>query len=103
MRIGATFASSGGAVHNVISHIMHPNYNQGTFMNNDIGIVRVSGAMALGGAARAGSIPGVNFNIADNTLVMAVGWGLTAVSILVYLSSTSIFLDKVYFYKIRNT
>ncbi|CAH2243249.1 jg4137, partial [Pararge aegeria aegeria] len=76
VRVGSTFANSGGATHNVARHITHPQYNVGTFMNNDVGIVRLATAIVLGGYVRAGSIAGPNYHVADNTNVWSIGWGL---------------------------
>ncbi|CAH2215741.1 jg20674, partial [Pararge aegeria aegeria] len=82
VRVGSTNANSGGAVHNVQRHITHPNYvNSGGNLRSDIGIVRLASSIVFGGNVRAGSIAGANFNIADNTNVWALGWGLLSVSL----------------------
>ncbi|XP_045780404.1 trypsin CFT-1-like [Maniola jurtina] len=76
VRVGSTNANSGGAFHYVARHITHPNYNIGTFMNNDIGIVRLSTAISFGNNVRAGAIAGSNFNVPNGANVWSIGWGL---------------------------
>ncbi|XP_023947659.1 trypsin CFT-1-like [Bicyclus anynana] len=79
VRVGSTYGNSGGAVHNVQHHITHPDYFFDWHnIRSDIGIVRLASAIALGGNVRAAPISGANFHIADNTNVMAIGWGVTA-------------------------
>ncbi|XP_052737755.1 trypsin CFT-1-like [Bicyclus anynana] len=79
IRVGSTYANSGGDVHDVQQFITHPDY----FLNwwdirSDIGIVRLATAIVFGENIKTGSIAGANYHIADNTYVTAIGWGLTS-------------------------
>ncbi|XP_041974873.1 trypsin CFT-1-like isoform X2 [Aricia agestis] len=78
IRIGSTNANSGGVVHNTNQIIMHPSYNRWNF-DNDIAILRSSTVFTFNNQARAISIAGANYNLADNQVVWAVGWGATSV------------------------
>ncbi|KAH9644576.1 hypothetical protein HF086_009151 [Spodoptera exigua] len=76
IRVGSSFRSSGGVLHNVIQYIMHPGYNFRTF-DNDIGIIRSATAFTFNNNVRAASIAGANYFPADNQPVWAAGWGDT--------------------------
>ncbi|XP_046961235.1 trypsin CFT-1-like [Vanessa cardui] len=76
IRVGSSFASSGGSTHNVGSLILHPQYT--TMLENDIGIFRVSSSFSLGGNVQPGRFAGANYNVADNQAVWTVGWGATS-------------------------
>lgn len=91
MRVGSTFANSGGVVHNVAQNILHPQYNVGASLNNDVAIVRLSSTISFNNQARAASIAGSNYNLADNQIVWATGWGDQWVSLK---SVLKIFLQK---------
>ncbi|XP_061725069.1 trypsin CFT-1-like [Cydia pomonella] len=77
VRVGSTFANSGGVVHTVSQNILHPSFNRNT-LDNDIAIVRLATTITFNNQARAGSIAGTNYNVADNQAVWAVGWGATS-------------------------
>nr|AFP74111.1 trypsin [Leguminivora glycinivorella] len=77
VRVGSTFANSGGVVHAVSQNILHPSFNRNT-LDNDIAVVRLSSTIVFNNQARAGSIAGANYNVADNQAVWAVGWGTTS-------------------------
>lgn len=83
VRVGSTFANSGGVVHNVAQNILHPQYNTRN-LDNDIAIVRLATTISFNNQARAGSIAGPNYNPADNQAVWAIGWGTQWVSILLF-------------------
>ncbi|XP_045505392.1 trypsin CFT-1-like [Colias croceus] len=76
MRVGSSFASSGGVVHNTNSLILHPWYNDNT-LDNDVAIVRSNTAFTFNANVARGSIASANYWLADNQVVWAVGWGLT--------------------------
>ncbi|XP_013133128.1 PREDICTED: trypsin, alkaline C-like [Papilio polytes] len=77
IRVGSTNANSGGNVHNTNRIIMHPNYNSRT-QDNDIALLRASSTWGFNNNVRAGSIAGSNYNLADNQVVWAIGWGATS-------------------------
>ncbi|XP_050348343.1 trypsin CFT-1-like [Nymphalis io] len=79
IRVGSSFASSGGYVHLVSQIINHPEYNEDT-LNNDISVLRVTQAFAFGNTIQAGRIPGSNYGLADNQVVWAIGWGQTSLA-----------------------
>ncbi|XP_072937681.1 trypsin CFT-1-like [Epargyreus clarus] len=77
IRVGSVFANFGGAVMNTIMITIHPNYNVRT-LDSDIAIVRSATTFVFSTSLRAASIAGANFNILDNALVWAIGWGATS-------------------------
>uniref|UniRef100_A0A1E1VYB7 Peptidase S1 domain-containing protein n=1 Tax=Pectinophora gossypiella TaxID=13191 RepID=A0A1E1VYB7_PECGO len=79
-RVGSTWANSGGSVFNTASIIRHPQYNQNT-EDNDFAIVRISGTFSWSSTVAAASIAGANYNLGDNQVVWAIGWGTTSVSV----------------------
>ncbi|XP_026739079.1 LOW QUALITY PROTEIN: achelase-1-like [Trichoplusia ni] len=74
IRVGSTNANSGGVVHNSQQIINHPNYNGNTF-NNDVSIIRSSSTFSFNNNVRAASIAGSNYNLGNNQVVWATGWG----------------------------
>ncbi|KAJ8736112.1 hypothetical protein PYW08_006768 [Mythimna loreyi] len=77
IRVGSTWANSGGVVHNTNSIINHPQYNSNTY-NNDIAVLRSASTFTFNNNARAAPIAGSNYNLADNQVVWAAGWGTTS-------------------------
>ncbi|XP_050348330.1 trypsin CFT-1-like [Nymphalis io] len=77
VRVGSSFASSGGSIHSVSRIINHPNYNDLT-KNNDISLLRVSQAFPIGNIVKVGRIPSSNSGVADGQAVWAIGWGMTS-------------------------
>ncbi|CAH0695424.1 unnamed protein product [Spodoptera exigua] len=76
IRVGSSFRSTGGVLHNVVLNIVHPAYNPRT-MDSDIAILRSATAFTYNNNVRAASIAGSNYNVADNQAVWAAGWGDT--------------------------
>ncbi|KAL0850909.1 hypothetical protein ABMA28_006818 [Loxostege sticticalis] len=76
-RVGSTNANSGGTVLNTQQIINHPNYNRFT-LDNDVSIIRTTSNIPFGGNVRAGRIAGSNYNLGDNQVVWAAGWGRTS-------------------------
>ncbi|XP_013133135.1 PREDICTED: trypsin, alkaline C-like [Papilio polytes] len=74
IRVGSSYRNSGGAVHNTNQIILHPEYNDFTYVN-DIAILRASSNFVFNNNVRAGSIAGPNYNLLDNQVVWAIGWG----------------------------
>jgi trypsin len=79
-RVGSTNANSGGVVYATSSIINHPNFNRFT-LDNDITIMRTTSAITFTNVIRPASIAGTNYNLADNQVVWAAGWGADVVSI----------------------
>ncbi|CAH0695451.1 unnamed protein product [Spodoptera exigua] len=77
IRLGSTWANSGGVVHNVNANIVHGSYNSRT-LDNDIAILRSASSFSFNNNVRAASIAGANYNVADNQAVWAAGWGTTS-------------------------
>nr|ABR88248.1 trypsin T5 [Heliothis virescens] len=77
IRVGSTWANSGGVVHNLNANIIHPSYNSRT-LDNDIAILRSATTFSFNNNVRAASIAGANYNLADNQAVWAAGWGTTS-------------------------
>ncbi|XP_026320371.1 trypsin CFT-1-like [Hyposmocoma kahamanoa] len=76
-RVGSSFASSGGTVHLSSQIINHPQYNPRN-EDNDVSILRVStNIQYIPNTVAPASIAGANYNLADNQVVWAIGWGRT--------------------------
>ncbi|KPI95072.1 Trypsin CFT-1 [Papilio xuthus] len=71
-RVGSTYANSGGVVHSTSRIIIHPEHREG---RHDIAILQVTSAFAFNDNVRPASIAGVNYNLRDNEVVWAIGWG----------------------------
>ncbi|CAG4977667.1 unnamed protein product [Parnassius apollo] len=78
IRVGSTWANSGGTVYNTAQIINHPDYN-GRTLDNDVSILRAASTLIFSNVVQAGSIAGSNYNLADNQAVWAIGWGTTSV------------------------
>ncbi|XP_072940394.1 trypsin CFT-1-like [Epargyreus clarus] len=77
IRVGSTWANSGGTIHNTNQIIIHPSYNSVT-EDNDIAILRAATNFVFSTTVAAGNIAGANYNLADNQVVWAIGWGTTS-------------------------
>ncbi|KAJ8736122.1 hypothetical protein PYW08_006778 [Mythimna loreyi] len=77
IRLGSTWANSGGVVHNVNQIINHPQFN-GNTLNNDIAVMRSASTFSFNNNVRAAAIAGANYHLADNQVVWAAGWGATS-------------------------
>ncbi|XP_075975795.1 trypsin, alkaline C-like [Anticarsia gemmatalis] len=76
LRIGSDFANSGGVVLGVASILRHPNYVEWN-SDSDIAIMRTASSINYGVGIQPASIAGSNYNLADNQVVWASGWGRT--------------------------
>ncbi|XP_075975657.1 trypsin CFT-1-like [Anticarsia gemmatalis] len=74
IRVGSTWANSGGVVHNVGSIIIHPNYN-GATIDSDVAILRSATTISHNTLVRPASIASASYILADNQVVWATGWG----------------------------
>ncbi|KAJ8736129.1 hypothetical protein PYW08_006785 [Mythimna loreyi] len=77
IRVGSSFANSGGIVHTVIAIFVHPKYNSRT-IDNDVAILRTTATIVFGHLVQPAPIAGVNYNLRDNDTVIAAGWGTTS-------------------------
>ncbi|XP_075975757.1 achelase-1-like [Anticarsia gemmatalis] len=76
MRIGSTYANSGGTVLAVDQITTHPNYNRWNF-DSDIAILRSTTTIEYGLGVQPARLASSNFQLGDNFVVWAVGWGMT--------------------------
>ncbi|XP_075975674.1 trypsin, alkaline C-like [Anticarsia gemmatalis] len=76
LRMGSDYASSGGTVFGISQIIRHPNYNMGT-VDLDVAIMRTSTSIVYGIGIQPARIAGTNYNLGDNQVVWAAGWGET--------------------------
>ncbi|XP_075986671.1 trypsin, alkaline B-like [Anticarsia gemmatalis] len=74
VRLGSTWANSGGVVHTLSRAIIHPQY---FLVQNDVAILHTSSFISFNNAVQAGSLAGANYNVPDSTAVWATGWGRT--------------------------
>ncbi|XP_035448310.2 trypsin, alkaline C-like [Spodoptera frugiperda] len=76
LRLGSSFRSSGGVVHNCNLNIVHGSYNTWT-KDSDIAILRSASTFSFNNNVQAASIAGANYWLGDNQAVWAAGWGDT--------------------------
>ncbi|KAI5644995.1 trypsin domain-containing protein [Phthorimaea operculella] len=75
IRVGSTFASSGGQVHSALLLINHPQYNPSTF-DNDIAVVHLATFMTFSALVRQAQIAGPNYVLETNDPIWSIGWGV---------------------------
>nr|ADT80827.1 serine protease 57 [Mamestra configurata] len=76
IRVGSTWAHSGGVLYNVNQRIAHPTFNLNT-LAGDIAILRSAGNFVFNNNVRAALVAGPNYIVNDNQVVWAAGWGDT--------------------------
>ncbi|XP_059051221.1 trypsin CFT-1-like [Achroia grisella] len=74
VRVGSTYANSGGIIHNVAAILNHPYYNSYN-ADSDISILRTVSNIVYSNVIQPASIASANYNLADNQIVWAAGWG----------------------------
>ncbi|CAG4977641.1 unnamed protein product [Parnassius apollo] len=74
IRVGSSYANSGGTVFTTAQIIIHPSYTQYS-NDNDVAIMHSSAAFTFSNSVRAAGIAGTNYNVADNQALWSVGWG----------------------------
>ncbi|XP_050346916.1 trypsin, alkaline C-like [Nymphalis io] len=74
VRLGSANSTSGGTVHDVSHIIMHENFVYITKLN-DVALLRLRVAASLSSTIALAYIAGTNYNLPDNALVYAAGWG----------------------------
>nr|ACR15995.1 serine protease 5 [Mamestra configurata] len=75
--LGTSLASSGGTLHSVSQLVLHAGYSPAT-LDNDVAIVRLSQPAMYSNTIAPASIPGANYELADGTELVTVGWGALA-------------------------
>lgn len=78
MVTGSILLSSGGVSYSVKSMVSHPNFNKYTFLN-DIGVVMTASSITFTEQVQPIGIS-ANF-VEHNKNAVAVGWGMTTVSV----------------------
>ncbi|CAG4977652.1 unnamed protein product [Parnassius apollo] len=78
IRVGSSYANSGGNVHYPSRIIIHPNFSRPGF-ENDIAILHSVYPFSFSNSVSAASIAGVNYNPGDDQVVYNVGWGKESV------------------------
>ncbi|CAH0724785.1 unnamed protein product, partial [Brenthis ino] len=73
VRVGSSYASSGGNTHTVSQLISHPQFDY--YRQNDVGIIRISSTFAIGGNVQLGRFAGEGYVVADDQPVRTIGWG----------------------------
>uniref|UniRef100_A0A2A4K5J3 Peptidase S1 domain-containing protein n=1 Tax=Heliothis virescens TaxID=7102 RepID=A0A2A4K5J3_HELVI len=74
IRVGSSWANSGGVVHVVNANIVHPEFNPAN-MNNDIAVLHSATPFVFNNNVRSGAIGG--YHVGFGEVVWAVGWGDT--------------------------
>ncbi|CAB3232988.1 unnamed protein product [Arctia plantaginis] len=80
IRAGSTFLNVGGTVHSIATIIVHQGYNHTTF-DNDVAVVVLSSSVKLSDSVQKARIPLQEDSLADDTTVVAVGWGRIMVEV----------------------
>ncbi|PZC70340.1 hypothetical protein B5X24_HaOG200463 [Helicoverpa armigera] len=78
IRVGSSFANSGGVVHNVEQIIQHPMFNVAAHCDYDFAILRSATFITFNKNARPVAIAGDIYEIPDHQPVWAAGFGLTS-------------------------
>nr|XP_021193560.2 trypsin, alkaline C [Helicoverpa armigera] len=76
VRIGSSFAHREGNTLGFAAFIFNPNFNANT-LDADIAIMQTSTNIQFSNVVQPGSIAGSNYNLVDNQVVWAAGWGVT--------------------------
>ncbi|XP_023935765.2 trypsin, alkaline A-like [Bicyclus anynana] len=76
-RVGSTYAHSGGIVHNTARIYHHPDFESFT-TDNDVAVLHMAVYFTFTNTVQQGAIAGANYNLADNQVVWAIGWGHTS-------------------------
>ncbi|XP_072938711.1 trypsin, alkaline A-like isoform X2 [Epargyreus clarus] len=74
VRLGTSYASTGGSEHIVSALILHGSFNTKTLVN-DVAIVKLQNPAVLSSQVGLARIPGSNYYLADGALVYVIGWG----------------------------
>ncbi|KAI5639631.1 trypsin domain-containing protein [Phthorimaea operculella] len=77
VRVGSSFRSSGGVVHNVARIIDHPEYDSNGW-DHDISVLHLETFMVFNNVVQQAVIAGPNYFVADNDPIWSVGWGQTS-------------------------
>lgn len=81
-RVGSSSANSGGDIYLSLNISNYPQYNP-SYEDNDFSLLRTSTNIVYRTiTVQPGNIAGSNYNLADNQVVWAIGWGETWVNIL---------------------
>ncbi|KAJ0175397.1 hypothetical protein K1T71_008556 [Dendrolimus kikuchii] len=80
MRAGSKAAHSGGVVHTFSSYIIHPSFNEASFMDCDLAIMRTNNPIMYTVHVQPAHLAGGNYVLQDNEMVWATGWGATSLS-----------------------
>ncbi|XP_075976825.1 trypsin, alkaline A-like isoform X2 [Anticarsia gemmatalis] len=75
IRVGSSYASSGGVLHTCAKIIRNPNHNTVT-RDSDIAIMHTVTPIVYSKVVQPARIAGPNYHLADNQVVWAVGWGV---------------------------
>lgn len=78
VRVGSSYASSGGFVHELSQVFVNPDYDH-VGRDNDVAVLRIASFFALGTNVQATGIGGPEYILPDNTTVTTIGWGETSV------------------------
>ncbi|CAH0592709.1 unnamed protein product [Chrysodeixis includens] len=76
-RVGSTWGNNGGVVHHINQIIIHPNFVRST-LESDVAILHSTTTIVYNNGVAAASIAGTNYNLQDNAVVWAAGWGSQA-------------------------
>ncbi|CAH0581641.1 unnamed protein product [Chrysodeixis includens] len=76
VRVGSSYANSGGEVLPLATMLIHPKYSA-IREHHDITILRTAVEIRYSATIQPAPIAGANYNLADNEVVWATGWGQT--------------------------
>ncbi|XP_068626908.1 trypsin CFT-1-like [Battus philenor] len=79
IRVGSSYANSGGNVHVTARIIIHPEINPFQF-ENDVAVLHSATPFIFSDSIRAGAIAGVNYVLGNNQPLLAIGWGRNSVN-----------------------
>uniref|UniRef100_A0A1E1WD40 Peptidase S1 domain-containing protein n=1 Tax=Pectinophora gossypiella TaxID=13191 RepID=A0A1E1WD40_PECGO len=82
VRLGSTFSSSGGTIHNVNSFTIHESYNRPGSLENDVAIVHLATPATISASVQLARIAGPNYIVPAGTVTTTLGWGTLSVTSL---------------------
>ncbi|KAI5635434.1 trypsin domain-containing protein [Phthorimaea operculella] len=78
VRVGSSFASSGGQVHNVVLLINHPDYYQSPYqLVHDVAVIHLQTFITFNALVRQALIAGPNYVLETDDPIQSIGWGMT--------------------------
>ncbi|CAH0581639.1 unnamed protein product [Chrysodeixis includens] len=80
VRIGSSYRNTGGRVLTLAALLVYPDYSIDRY-DHDVSILRTAVEITYSATVQPAPIAGASYNLADNEVVWAAGWGLTELDV----------------------